>query len=105
MYCKFCNEYLGIFNLNYFCEFCSNLRRVLLVYGHKEIDEVLNDNLLGVSINKKTEPKEEKEEKEEIKIEKDQNNNNFKKDTAGNITIKQTIPYDSVIREMKQKQS
>lgn len=104
MYCKFCNEYLGIFNLNYFCEFCSNLRRVLLVYGHKEIDEVLNDNLLGVSINKniKTEPT---NEKEETKIEKPQSDNNLKKDSAGNITIKQTSPYDSVIREMKQKQS
>lgn len=49
-YCKFCNAYIGFFNLNYYCLFCSNLRRVVLLYGHDTIDLLLHNELLGVSI-------------------------------------------------------
>lgn len=52
MYCQFCGIYNGIFNLNYFCNFCSNLRRVVLLYGFDKVDEALNKELLRVSLNK-----------------------------------------------------
>jgi glutaredoxin len=74
MYCKFCGEYLGLLSLEYFCPFCSNLRRVLLLYGKENMNTILTDSLhyVDVNINDKThDTKEEEIKKDEKKITKE----------------------------------
>lgn len=56
MSCNFCNDYIGLNKILYsYCEFCSNLRRVLLLYGKSHLDTVLKNQLLGISIVDKAE--------------------------------------------------
>jgi hypothetical protein len=68
MYCKFCGSYIGIFNLSYFCDFCSNLRRVVLLYGSEFINDLFLTEL-GLNITKITPKENEKEKEEKLKIE------------------------------------
>lgn len=66
MYCKFCQSYLGIFNLNYYCEFCSNLRRTLLLYGKDELNQTFK-NEYGVSLKRDIENKDKEKEYKQVK--------------------------------------
>lgn len=71
MYCKFCGSYISLFSLSYFCDFCSNLRRAILLYGQDVINEALI-NEIGLSIIKSSESLDEKIIKDdEGKIKKD----------------------------------
>lgn len=71
MYCKFCGSYISLFSLSYFCDFCSNLRRAILLYGHDVINDALV-NEIGLSIIKSSESSDEKIIKDdEFKIKKD----------------------------------
>lgn len=59
---------MGIFNISYFCEFCSNLRRAVLLYGAEVINESLI-NELGLSLMKTPQDKEQEKEQEREKKE------------------------------------
>jgi hypothetical protein len=69
MYCKFCGCYTSFFSLSYFCDFCSNLRRAILLYGHNIINDALV-NEIGLSLIKTSDSLNESLENEE-KIKKD----------------------------------
>jgi hypothetical protein len=74
MYCKFCGDYISIFNLQYFCECCSELRRLLLLIGKNNFLEHNKKYYIHMEIKENEEKIEEKnkeknEEKNEEKIE------------------------------------
>jgi len=86
-------SYLSIFN--YYCNFCSKLRRVLLIYDKKLLDQVLNDNLLGVSLMNNDKLMNNKEEEEEI------NENNKKNQEEIKNNKKKEI--NEIMQETQQK--
>ena len=53
--------------LDYYCDFCSNLRRVLLIYKKPIIDNLFNNGLLGVTLYNKIDKIEDIKNKE-VKI-------------------------------------
>ncbi len=61
LYCNFCGAYTGLFNCSHYCSFCSNLRRVVMIYGKDIVDGVVKKQLLGVSIVKEDNKEEGKE--------------------------------------------
>lgn len=63
-YCKFCGCYLGL-SLQYYCDFCANLRRVVLVYKKPIINELFRKNLIGVKLGE-TETSEKDKRKKDI---------------------------------------
>lgn len=69
MYCKYCSQFIGFLTLSSYCDFCSSLRRVLLIYGKTIIDDVLNKQLLGVSILNIEQKETEQKPTEPTKIE------------------------------------
>jgi hypothetical protein len=50
VYCSFCSKFIGLFTIQSYCNFCSNLRRIVLIYKETKINDVLRDNLIGVDI-------------------------------------------------------
>lgn len=61
MYCKLCNEFVGFLNMNYFCSYCSNLRRLLLLIGKSELDKIIY-NEIGFTLNKQEDGCKEKKD-------------------------------------------
>lgn len=59
MFCKFCNEYLGILSLAYFCDFCSQLRRAVLLLKKDAINQLFEDHEGLTLLEPKPKPKEE----------------------------------------------
>jgi hypothetical protein len=59
MYCKLCSDYIGIMSLAYLCNYCSNVRRIILLFGktrfadviHRTFSVNLTDTDLEISID------------------------------------------------------
>ena len=85
MYCKFCGDYISIFNLQYFCDSCSELRRLLLLIGkNKFLEHNKKYYILNTIHNEIVEKSEKKEEKE---VEKEVENKEENKETSKDLTI------------------
>lgn len=49
-YCSYCKEYIGITSIYEYCNFCSNLSRVIKLYSKKTINEILMKHLNGLNL-------------------------------------------------------
>lgn len=90
-WCKYCGEYIGLFSLSYFCNFCSQLRRALLLLKKECINDLF-EQYAGISLMEEIEqieePKEKPKEEKPLMI-------NCKVQTT------ETSTQESVIKELK----
>lgn len=64
MYCKLCSDYIGIMSLAYLCNYCSNVRRIILLFGKTRFADVIHRTF---SVNLTDTDLEIEIEKEDIK--------------------------------------
>ena len=51
MYCSFCKSYISALSLyGAFCDYCNNLRRVVLLYKKPMINTILQKHLVGINL-------------------------------------------------------
>ena len=51
MYCYFCKEYISALSLyGSLCDYCSNLRRCVLLYKKPLINTILQRHLVGINL-------------------------------------------------------
>ena len=56
MHCHFCGEYIWLLSLyGSYCEYCKNLRRVLLLYSKPLINTILGKHLSNINLLEKPE--------------------------------------------------
>lgn len=54
MHCHFCSEYIGLLSIyGSYCEYCKNLRRVLLLYSKPLINTILGKHLSNINLLEK----------------------------------------------------
>jgi len=57
MFCHFCNRFLGILNMSYFCNDCAFLRRLYLLYDTQSFLEkvktvfLVNENVSSTNVS------------------------------------------------------
>jgi len=57
MHCHFCSEYIGLLSIyGSYCEYCKNLRRVLLLYSKPLINTILGKHLSNINLLEKPDP-------------------------------------------------
>lgn len=57
MHCHFCSEYIGLLSIyGSYCEYCKNLRRVLLLYSKGLINTILGKHLSNINLLEKPDP-------------------------------------------------
>ena len=85
MYCSLCESYISVFALTSFCEYCSKLRRLLLVYGKPKFSEIIN-RCMGVDISS--------DEKDRVDVDND-------KEIISNLKKSKTI--DNLMLELQKR--
>lgn len=54
MHCHFCSEYIGLLSIyGSLCDYCSGLRRLILLYKKPLINQILMKHLNGINLLEK----------------------------------------------------
>jgi hypothetical protein len=57
MHCHFCSEYIGLLSIyGSLCDYCSGLRRLILLYKKPLINQILMKHLNGINLLEKPDP-------------------------------------------------
>ena len=88
--CQVCGELCSLFS--YFCEHCSDIRRMIMLFGNDKILSVLKENMLKVDISND----QEKPVKEPV--------NESVHESCKSETNENKKSYSQVVGELKEKQ-